>query len=99
VLGVTRFEAVAQGKDGRVERSYPVLATPRAPIPIDARMFSSVGDLGQSYVYGLGVVAIVFLLLEVAALVTGVVMTAASLRRRWTLQSDAVVQSGDFSTV
>src|SRR5216110_1329279 len=26
VLGVTRFEAVAEGKDGRVERSYPVLA-------------------------------------------------------------------------
>jgi len=61
-------------------------------------MFSSVGDLGQSYVYGLGVVAIVFLLLEVAALVTGVVMT-----RRITSAVDGLykatqfVQAQDFS--
>ena len=98
-LGVTRFEAVAEGKDGRVERSYPVLANFHArPSQLNARMFSSVGDLGQSYVYGLGVVAIVFLLLEVAALITGVVMT-----RRITSAVDGLykatlfVQSGDFS--
>jgi len=59
VLGWTRFEAVAEGKDGRVERSYPV-SLPNfhaRPSPLNARMFSSVEILGQSYVYGLGVVA------------------------------------------
>ena len=99
VLGVTRFEAVAERGDGRVERSYPVLANFHArPSQLNARMFSSVGDLGQSYVYGLGLVAIVFLILEVAALVTGVVMT-----RRITSAVDGLykatqfVQTGDFS--
>ncbi len=99
VLGVTRFEAVWEGKDGKVDRSYPVLANFHArPSQLNARMFSSVGDLGQSYVYGLGVVAIIFLLLEVAALITGVVLT-----RRITSAVDGLykatqfVQTGDFS--
>jgi sigma-B regulation protein RsbU (phosphoserine phosphatase) len=42
---------------------------------LNARIFSSVGELGRLYVIGFTVVSAIFLLLELAALFTGVVMT------------------------
>src|SRR5215468_1204189 len=99
VSGVTRFEALVEGADGRAQVSRPVLArfTTR-PSQLNSMMFASVGDLGLVYVYTLGVLAVLFLLLEIAALVTGVVMT-----RRITSAVDGLyratqyVQSRDFS--
>jgi len=99
VSGVTRFEALVEGADGRAQMSRPVLArfTTR-PSQLNSMMFASVGDLGLVYVYTLGVLAVLFLLLEIAALVTGVVMT-----RRITSAVDGLyratqyVQSRDFS--
>jgi sigma-B regulation protein RsbU (phosphoserine phosphatase) len=99
VTGVTRFDAKYEYPDGHVDPARPVVAifTTR-PSHLNIRMFSSVGDLGLVYVYTLGVLAVVFFLLEIAALITGVVLT-----RRITSAVDGLyratqyVQSGDFS--
>jgi len=99
VTGVTRFDAKYEYSDGRVDAARPVVAifTTR-PSHLNVRMFSSVGDLGLVYVYTLGVLAVVFFLLEIAALITGVVLT-----RRITSAVDGLyratqyVQSGDFT--
>ena len=99
VSGVTRFEALVETAEGSLKASQPVLAkfTTR-PSQLNSRMFASVGDLGLVYVYFLGVLAAVFFLLEVAALITGVAIT-----RRITSAVDDLyratqfVRSGDFS--
>jgi len=99
VTGVTRFDVKYEYLDGRVDPARPVVAifTTR-PSHLNVRMFSSVGDLGLVYVYYLGVLAVVFFLLEIAALIIGVVLT-----RRITSAVDGLyratqyVQSGDFS--
>ena len=99
VTGVTRFDALVESADGDLHGSRPVLAkfTTR-PSQLNSRMFASVGDLGLVYVYTLGVLAVLFLLLEVAALTTGIVLT-----RRITSAVDGLykatqyVQTGDFS--
>ncbi len=99
VTGVTRFEALEEGADGDLRTSTPVLAkfTTR-PSQLNSKMFASVGDLGLVYVYTLGVLAVLFLVLEVAALITGVVLT-----RRITRAIDGLyeatlfIQRQDFS--
>jgi sigma-B regulation protein RsbU (phosphoserine phosphatase) len=99
VTGVTRFDAQYEYPDGRVDPARPVVAVfTTRPSHLNVRMFSSVGDLGLVYVYTLGVLAVLFFLLEIAALITGVVLT-----RRITSAVDGLyhatqfVQSGDFS--
>jgi sigma-B regulation protein RsbU (phosphoserine phosphatase) len=99
VTGVTRFDVKYEYPDGRVDPARPVVAifTTR-PSHLNVRMFSSVGDLGLVYVYYLAVLAVVFFLLEIAALITGVVLT-----RRITSAVDGLykatqyVQAQDFS--
>ncbi len=99
ITGVTRFEALFEYPDGKVDPARPVVAVfTTRPSQLNLLMFSSVGDLGLVYVYALGVLAVVFFLLEIAALVTGVVLT-----RRITSAVDGLynatlfVQRGDFS--
>lgn len=76
INGITRFDGVYENKDGGVERTRPVIAFFQArPSQLNDRMFSSVGDLGRVYLYGFGFVAAVFFILEIAALITGVVLT------------------------
>jgi sigma-B regulation protein RsbU (phosphoserine phosphatase) len=76
VNGISKFEAIHLKADGSVGRSWPVIARFSArPSRLNARIFSSVGELGRLYVIGFTVVSVIFLLLELAALVTGVVMT------------------------
>jgi len=99
INGITRFEGVYENKSGGVERIRPVIAFFHArPSQLNDRMFSSVGDLGRVYIYFFGFVAAVFFILEIAALITGVVLT-----KRITSAVDGLyratqyVQSGDFS--
>src|SRR5262249_46022364 len=76
INGITRFEGVYENKSGGVERVRPVIAFFQArPSQLNDRMFSSVGDLGRVYIYGFGFVAAIFFILEIAALITGVVLT------------------------
>jgi sigma-B regulation protein RsbU (phosphoserine phosphatase) len=76
VSGVSRFAAVRLLPDGSVTRSYPVVAKFIArPSRLNRKIFSSLGDLGYLNYLGFIAVAIVLALLELAALITGIVMT------------------------
>jgi sigma-B regulation protein RsbU (phosphoserine phosphatase) len=89
VTGVTRFDAKYEYTDGSVDPARPVVAVfTTRPSHLNVRMFSTVGDLGLVYVYTLGLLAVIFFLLEIAALVTGIVMT-----RRITSAIDGLYQA------
>jgi sigma-B regulation protein RsbU (phosphoserine phosphatase) len=96
---VSRLNSVYVGADGSVEQNRPVLAVFNArPSRLNARIFSSVGELRDSYLLLLIVVGVFFLLIELAALITGINMT----RRITTAVADLYhatqfVQSGDLS--
>jgi sigma-B regulation protein RsbU (phosphoserine phosphatase) len=76
ITGLSRVDAVYVGKDGDVEPVRPVLVTFNArPSRLNARIFTSVGEL--SYLYAVeffGAVAI-FLVIGIAGLITGIVLT------------------------
>ncbi|MGC1416415.1 MAG: SpoIIE family protein phosphatase [Candidatus Acidiferrum sp.] len=76
ITGLSRLDAVYVGPEGVVEARRPVLATFNArPSRLNARIFSSLGELSDFYAVGFIVVSGFFLLIEIAALITGVVMT------------------------
>ncbi len=76
VTGLSRFDAVYIGPKGVIDPRRPVLATFNArPSRLNARIFSSLGDLSDFYAVGFIVVSGFFLLIEIAALITGIVMT------------------------
>jgi sigma-B regulation protein RsbU (phosphoserine phosphatase) len=99
VKGISKFEAVLVREEKSVVRSHPILAFFNArPSRLNALLFSSVGELGRVYVFVFAVVSIVFLLLEMSALVTGIVLT----RRITKAVSDLYhatqyVQTGDLT--
>jgi len=65
---------------------------------LDTRMFASLGDLSSSYITVLLAVGSVFLVLEVAALITGIVLTRTITRSVADLYSATqYVKAGDFS--
>jgi sigma-B regulation protein RsbU (phosphoserine phosphatase) len=98
VNGVSKFEAVYL-KDAGVQTSWPVVASFNArPSSLNARIFSSIGELGVIYLLPFILVVVALLVIEAAALFTGVVMT----RRITTAVDDLYaatryVQSGDFT--
>jgi phosphoserine phosphatase RsbU/P len=99
VTGFSRFEAVRVSTDDAASRSFPVVASFSArPSQLNARMFSSVGELSYLNFLLFFVLAGVLLLVEAAALITGIVMT-----RRITKAVDDLykatqfVQTGDFT--
>jgi len=76
VTGLSRLDAVYIGPKGVIDPRRPVLATFNArPSRLNARIFSSLGELSDFYAVGFIVVSGFFLLIEIAALVTGIVMT------------------------
>ena len=96
---VSRLDSVYVAPDGSVERNRPVLAVFNArPSRLNARIFNSVGELRGSYLLLLVMVGVVFLLIELAALITGIKMT----RRITSAVADLYhatqfVQGGDLS--
>jgi sigma-B regulation protein RsbU (phosphoserine phosphatase) len=98
-VGASKFEAVLLNGDGTVERARPVLGIFAArPSRLNALMFSSLGELGRKYVIVFTLASVVFLLLEILALITGIVLT----RRITKAVSDLYhatqyVQSGDLT--
>jgi phosphoserine phosphatase RsbU/P len=96
---VSRLDSVYVGSDGTVESLRPVFAVFNArPSRLNGRIFTSLGELRDSYLILFILVGIIFLLIEAAALVTGIVLT----RRITTAVDDLYkatefVQSGDFS--
>jgi phosphoserine phosphatase RsbU/P len=96
---VSSFDSTYVAKDGKVETSRPVLAVFNArPLRLSRRIFATLGELRDSYLLLLIVVGMVFLIIEVAALITGIVLT-----RRITgavadlYRGTQYVQTGDFS--
>ncbi len=76
VTGFSRLDAVYVGSGGVFDPRRPVLVTFNArPSRLNARIFSSLGDLSGSFSILFVAVSIVFLLIEIAALITGIVMT------------------------
>jgi sigma-B regulation protein RsbU (phosphoserine phosphatase) len=99
ISGPSQLEAVYIGNDGKVDPVRPVLVTFNArPSHLNRRIFSSLGELNDLYALGFIVVVVIFLVIEIAALVTGIVMT----RRITKAVSDLYgatqyVKSGDWT--
>jgi phosphoserine phosphatase RsbU/P len=96
---VSSFDSTYVAKDGKVETTWPVLAVFNArPLRLSRRIFATLGELRDSYLLLLIVVGVVFLIIEVAALVTGIVLTRRITRAVADLYGGTqYVQAGDFS--
>jgi sigma-B regulation protein RsbU (phosphoserine phosphatase) len=96
---VSSFDCVFVGKDGKVDQLRPVLAVFNArPSKLNSRIFASFGELRLFYLIGFIMAGVAFLLIEVAALVTGIVLTRRITRAIADLyRATQYVKSGDFS--
>ena len=96
---VSRLDSVFVAKDGTVDLARPLLAVSNArPSRLNARIFTSLGELRSSYVIFFILVGIIFLLIEAAAWATGVVLTRRITRAVADLyEATQFVQTGDFS--
>ena len=99
VDGFSQLAAVYVGEDGTVERDHPVFAFFRARrSELNHRIFASIGELSGAKVFELKLIAVIFLLIEIAALVIGVVLTRAITRTVSDLyRATQFVQEGNFS--
>jgi sigma-B regulation protein RsbU (phosphoserine phosphatase) len=99
VDGFSQLAAVYLGEDGKAERDHPVFAFFRARrSELNHRIFASIGELSGAKVFELKLIAVIFLLIEIAALVIGVVLTRAITRTVSDLyRATQFVQEGNFS--
>ncbi len=97
--GVSKLEALTLSPRPNEEASHPVFAFFSArPSQLNARLFSSLGELGGLYFQVLIAVGIVFLVIEVAALITGIVLTRTITRAVADLyRATRDVQAGDLT--
>ena len=113
ISGVSKFEAAYLEEEPRgqnadssrrqgsatLQKGWPVVASFNArPSSLNARIFSSIGELGIIYLLPFILVVVALLIIEAAALFTGIVMT----RRITTAVDDLYsatryIQSGDFT--
>jgi len=96
---VSSFDSVFVGKDGKVDPLRPVLAVFNArPSKLNSRIFASFGELRLYYLILFVMAGIAFLLIELAALVTGIVLTRRITRAIADLyRATQYIKSGDFS--
>ena len=96
---VSRLDSVSVPKNGTVDLARPVLAVSNArPSRLNARIFTSLGELRSFYVIFFVLVGIVFLLIEAVAWTTGIVLTRRITRAVADLyKATQFVQTGDFS--
>jgi phosphoserine phosphatase RsbU/P len=97
VSGLSVFEATYM-EDGKEAGTVPVLASfSLRPSALNRRLFTTVGAIGPLLITVLLAVGVVFLLIEIAALATGVVMTRTITRSVDDLYEATVrVRRGDF---
>ena len=75
ITGFSRLDAIYIGSDGKVDPLRPVLASFNArPSRLNHRIFSSLGEFRDLYALAFVVVGVVFFLIGIAGLVTGVVL-------------------------
>ena len=73
---VSRLDSTYVDADGKVDPVHPVLAVFNArPSQLSARMFSSLGELRDTYLIAFVLIVIAFVVIEAAALTTGLVLT------------------------
>ena len=96
---VSRLDSVYVGLDGKVEPIRPVFAASTArPSRLNGRIFTSLGELRDSYFIFFILLAIVFVLVETAAFGTGFVLTRRITRAVADLyRGTQYVQAMDFS--
>jgi phosphoserine phosphatase RsbU/P len=97
---VSRLDSVFVAKDGKtLDLARPLLAVSNArPSRLSARIFTSLGELRNSYVILCVLVVIIFLLIEAAAWATGIVLTRRITRAVSDLyKATQFVQAADFS--
>jgi sigma-B regulation protein RsbU (phosphoserine phosphatase) len=99
VTVASSLDSVYVSNDGKVDLHRPVLAVFNArPSRLNARIFTTLGELRATYLLLLVLVGILFFLIETAAFITGLVLTmritgaVAGLYR-----ATQYVRSGDFS--
>jgi len=96
---VSSLNSVFVPRDGKAELLRPVLAVFNVrPSRLTGRVLSSFGDLRDYYFLFLIFAGVVFLLIEVAAFITGIVLTRRITRAVADLyRGTQYVQAGDFS--
>lgn len=97
---VSRLESVYVAKDGTVvDLARPLLAVSNArPSRLNARIFTSLGELRNTYVILFVLVGIIFFLIEAVAGTTGIVLTRRITRAVADLyKATKFVETGDFS--
>jgi phosphoserine phosphatase RsbU/P len=97
---VSRLEDAASiTPDGKIGKPNPVFAVFSArPTRLNGRMFSTLGELRDFYLLLFGVFGVVFLLIWIAAFITGVVLTRQITKAIADLyHATQYVQSGDLS--
>jgi sigma-B regulation protein RsbU (phosphoserine phosphatase) len=93
------LNSIYVGRDGKVEKLRPVLAVFNArPSRLNARVFSSLGELRLFYLITFLLAGIAFVVIEAAALATGIVLTRRITKAVADLYgATQFVQKGDFS--
>jgi phosphoserine phosphatase RsbU/P len=96
---VSRLDATYVGPDGVVDHVHPVLAVFNArPWQLSRRMFSSLGELRDTYLIAFVLIFIAFVVIEAAALTTGLVLTRQITKAVDELyRATQYVQAGDLS--
>ncbi len=99
VDGIAKLEAVSLNPDGTAQDSSPLfLPFSARPSQLNRRLFSSLGELRDVVSLILLLTGVVFLLIEVTALVTGIVLTRTITRAVAGLyRATQYVQAGDLS--
>jgi sigma-B regulation protein RsbU (phosphoserine phosphatase) len=99
VEGFSQLNATYLGADGVSERNHPVFAFFKArPSQMNRRIRVSLGELSGAKVFELKLIALVFLLIELAAVVITGVLTRAMTRTISDLsRATQSVQEGNFS--
>jgi phosphoserine phosphatase RsbU/P len=96
---VSRLDSTYVGPDGTVDPVHPVLAVFNArPSQLSSRMFSSLGELRNTYLIAFVLILIAFFVIESAALATGLVLTRQITKAVDELyRATQYVQAGDLS--
>jgi sigma-B regulation protein RsbU (phosphoserine phosphatase) len=96
---VSRLDSAYIGRDGSIDPVRPVLVVFNArPSRLNAKIFSSLGELRDTYLIAFVLVGLAFLLIEAAALATGIVLTLRITRAVNELYgATQFVQRGDFT--
>ena len=96
---VSRLDSTYVGPEGTVDPVRPVLAVFNArPSQLNGRMFSSLGELRDTYLIAFVLILIAFFVIETGALITGLVLTRQITKAVDELyRATQYVQAGDFA--